>query len=62
VFDVFSSDHAGYRYDDPEGKMKHGPNAPFKKVANGVPASKCGPRSFFEGVGKGRIDLPKFVA
>jgi hypothetical protein len=24
VFDVFSSDHAGYRYDDPEGKMKHG--------------------------------------
>ena len=37
VFDVFSSDHAGYRYDDPEGKMKHGRNAPFKKVANGVP-------------------------
>ena len=31
VFDVFSSDHAGYRYDDPEGKMKHGRNAPFKK-------------------------------
>ena len=31
VFDVFSSDHAGYRYDDPEGKMKHGRNAPFKE-------------------------------
>ena len=37
VFEVFSSDHAAYRYDDPEGKMKHGRNAPFKKVPNGVP-------------------------
>jgi dihydropyrimidinase len=63
VFDVFSSDHAGYRYDDPEGKMKHGPNAPFKKVANGVPGLEVRTALLFsEGVGKGRIDLPKFVA
>jgi dihydropyrimidinase len=63
VFDVFSSDHAPYRYDDPEGKMKHGRNAPFKKVANGVPGLEVRTALLFsEGVGKGRIDLPKFVA
>ena len=63
VFDVFSSDHAGYRYNDLEGKMKHGRNAPFKKVANGVPGLEVRtPLLFSEGVGKGRIDLPKFVA
>jgi len=63
VFDVFSSDHAGYRYNDSEGKMKHGRNAPFKKVANGVPGLEVRTALLFsEGVGKGRIDLPKFVA
>jgi dihydropyrimidinase len=63
VFDVFSSDHAGYRYDDPEGKMKHGRNAPFKKVANGVPGLEVRTALLFsEGVGKERIDLPRFVA
>ena len=63
VFEVFSSDHAGYRYDDPEGKMKHGRNAPFKKVANGVPGLELRMALLFsEGVGKGRIDLPRFVA
>jgi len=63
VFEVFSSDHAPYRYDDPEGKMKHGRNAPFKKVANGVPGLEVRTALLFsEGVGKGRIDLPKFVA
>jgi dihydropyrimidinase len=63
VFEVFSSDHAGYRYDDPEGKMKHGRNAPFKKVANGVPGLELRMALLFsEGVGKGRIDLCRFVA
>ncbi|TMJ21548.1 MAG: dihydropyrimidinase, partial [Alphaproteobacteria bacterium] len=63
VFEVFSSDHAGYRFDDPEGKMKHGRNAPFKKVANGVPGLELRTALLFsEGVGKGRIDLPRFVA
>jgi dihydropyrimidinase len=63
VFDVFSSDHAGYRYNDSEGKMKHGRNAPFKKVANGVPGLEVRTALLFsEGVDKGRIDLPKFVA
>jgi dihydropyrimidinase len=63
VFEVFSSDHAGYRFDDPEGKMKHGRNAPFKKVANGVPGLEVRMALLFsEGVGKGRIDLSRFVA
>jgi dihydropyrimidinase len=63
VFEVFSSDHAGYRFDDTEGKMKHGRNAPFKKVANGVPGLELRTALLFsEGVGKGRIDLPRFVA
>jgi dihydropyrimidinase len=63
VFQVFSSDHAAYRYADPEGKMKHGRNAPFKKVANGVPGLEVRlPLLFSEGVGKGRIELTRFVA
>ncbi|HLI11961.1 MAG TPA: dihydropyrimidinase [Alphaproteobacteria bacterium] len=63
VFQVFSSDHAPYRYADPEGKMKHGKNAPFKKVANGVPGIEVRlPLLFSEGVGKGRIELTEFVA
>ena len=63
VFEVFSSDHAGYRYDDPEGKMKHGRNAPFKKVANGVPGLEVRTALLFsEGVGKGRHRSSAFVA
>jgi dihydropyrimidinase len=63
VFQVFSSDHAAYRYADPEGKMKHGPNAPFKKVPNGVPGIEVRlPLLFSEGVGKGRMELSQFVA
>lgn len=63
VFQVFSSDHAAYRYADPEGKMKHGRNAPFKKVPNGVPGLEVRlPLLFSEGVNKGRIELTHFVA
>lgn len=63
VFQVFSSDHAGYCYDGPEGKMKYGVNAPFKKVPNGVPGLEVRlPLLFSEGVNKGRINLGKFVA
>ena len=37
VFHVFSSDHAAFRFDHPEGKKRHGTEAPFRKVPNGVP-------------------------
>lgn len=63
VFDVFSSDHAPYRYADPAGKMAHGADAPFKKVANGVPGIELRlPLLFSAGVNGGRIDIHRFVA
>jgi dihydropyrimidinase len=63
VFEVFSSDHAPYRFDDPKGKKFHGANAHFKKVPNGVPGLEVRlPLLFSEGVLKGRLDLTSFVA
>ena len=62
TFEVFSSDHAPYRF-DASGKLAKGPNAAFKDIANGVPGIEVRlPLLFSEGVGKGRIDLNRFVA
>ena len=62
TFQVFHSDHAPYRFDG-TGKLHAGPNAPFKKLANGVPGIELRmPLLFSEGVGKGRISLNEFVA
>jgi len=62
TFQVFHSDHAPYRFDE-TGKLNAGPNAPFKKLANGVPGIELRmPLLFSEGVGKGRISLNEFVA
>lgn len=61
TFDVFSSDHAPYRMDE-TGKLSEGPNAPFHKIANGVPGLEVRmPLLFSEGVLGGRIDLHRFV-
>ncbi len=63
VFQVFSSDHAPFRYDDPKGKMARGKNASFKAVPNGIPGLETRlPLLFSEGVGKERIELTQFVA
>ena len=63
VFQVVSSDHAAFRFDDPEGKRRHGANAPFAKVPNGLPGVETRlPLLFSEGVNKGRIDIRTFVA
>jgi dihydropyrimidinase len=63
VFQVFSSDHAPYRFDDAAGKRKHGANAPFPKVPNGMPGLEVRmPLLFSEGVRTGRIGLERFVA
>ena len=35
TFQVFSSDHAPYRFDE-TGKLHAGPKPPFKNIANGV--------------------------
>lgn len=62
LFDIVSSDHAPYRFDT-DGKKLHGLNAPFRKVANGIPGLETrAPLLFSEGVGAGRISLERFVA
>lgn len=63
TFQIFSSDHAPFRYDDPKGKKVHGENASFVHVPNGIPGVETRmPLLFSEGVGKGRISLTRFVA
>ena len=62
TFQVFSSDHAPYRF-DVTGKLPKGDKTTFKDMANGVPGIELRvPLLFSEGVGKGRIDLNRFVA
>jgi dihydropyrimidinase len=62
TFQVFSSDHAPYRF-DASGKLPKGDKTNFKEVANGVPGIELRlPLLFSEGVGKGRLDLNQFVA
>ncbi len=63
VFDVFSSDHCPFRYDDSEGKKHPEGLKTFKYVPNGIPGVETSlPILFSEGVSKGRIDLQRFVA
>ncbi len=62
TFQVFSSDHAPYRF-DASGKLPHGDRTNFKDIANGVPGIELRlPLLFSEGVGQGRLDLNAFVA
>ena len=62
TFDVFSSDHAPTRFDDPKGKKFHGTDSSFRWIPNGVPGIETRmPLLFSEGVGKGIIDLERFV-
>ena len=62
TFSVVSSDHAPYRFDE-TGKLAHGPDATFKRIANGMPGLALRlPLLFSEGVGRGRITLNQFVA
>jgi dihydropyrimidinase len=62
TFQVFSSDHAPYRYDE-TGKLLKGDKTTFKDTANGVPGIELRvPLLFSEGVRKGRLDLNRFVA
>ncbi len=62
TFQVFSSDHAPYRFDE-SGKFHAGANPSFKNIANGVPGLETRlPLLFSEGVLKGRLTLNEFVA
>lgn len=62
LFDIFSSDHAPYRFDE-GGKLMYGRKVSFSKVANGIPGLETRSALLFsEGVMTGRIDLNRFVA
>ncbi|MBL8385506.1 MAG: dihydropyrimidinase [Burkholderiales bacterium] len=62
TFQVYSSDHAPYRYDE-TGKLPKGAATTFKDMANGVPGLELRlPLLFSEGVGRGRLSLQQFVA
>ena len=61
TFQVFSSDHAPYRFDE-TGKLFHGAKVPFNKIANGVPGIELRLPLLFQGVHDGRITLQQFVA
>ncbi len=62
TFQVFSSDHAPYRFDE-SGKLPKGEKTTFKDMANGVPGLELRlPLLFSEGVGKDRLTLNQFVA
>ena len=62
TFQVYSSDHAPYRFDD-TGKLNAGPTPDFPHVANGLPGIETRlPLLFSEGFMKGRITLNHFAA
>lgn len=59
---LWSSDHAPYRFDE-TGKLSAGPNPRFNQIANGMPGIELrAPLLYSEGVRKGRLTLPEFVA
>jgi len=63
LFDLFSSDHCPFRYEDERGKLNPRGRTHFKHVPNGIPGVELrAPILFSEGVVKGRIDLERFVA
>lgn len=63
TFQVFSSDHAPFKFDSDTGKKLRGKGASFVHVPNGIPGVETRlPLLFSEGVGKGRISLNQFVA
>jgi dihydropyrimidinase len=62
TFSVVSSDHAPYRF-DASGKLARGADAPFDRIANGMPGIALRlPLMFDAGVRAGRITLQQFVA
>ena len=61
TFQVYSSDHAPYRFDD-TGKLNAGHKPDFRKIANGLPGIEMRlPLLFSEGFMQGRISLNHFV-
>lgn len=62
LFTVFSSDHAPFRYDAPEGKKPGGREVAFNHIPNGIPGLETRmPLLYSEGVLGGRITVNRFV-
>ena len=62
TFSIFSSDHAPFRFDDPQGKKLPGADTSFRNIPNGVPGIETRMALLFsEGVNKARISLNRFV-
>lgn len=62
LFSVFSSDHAPFNYDSPEGKKPDGKEQPFRHIPNGIPGIETRMALLYsEGVLMGRLSLNKFV-
>lgn len=62
LFTVFSSDHAPFRYDAPEGKKPGGAEVAFRHIPNGIPGIETRlPLLYSEGVLAGRMTLNRFV-
>ena len=62
LFTLFSSDHAPFNYDAPEGKKPGGEEVTFRHIPNGIPGLETRmPLLYSEGVLGGRITLNRFV-
>ena len=62
LFTVFSSDHAPFRFDAPEGKKPGGEEVAFRHIPNGIPGIETRMALLYsEGVLGGRITLEQFV-
>jgi dihydropyrimidinase len=62
LFSVFSSDHAPFRFEAPEGKKPGGREVAFRHIPNGIPGIETRlPLLYSEGVLGGRISAHKFV-
>ncbi|MGE8319484.1 MAG: dihydropyrimidinase [Comamonas sp.] len=62
LFTVFSSDHAPFNFDAPEGKKPNGEEVAFKHIPNGIPGLETRmPLLYTHGVLQGRLTLNRFV-
>lgn len=62
TLDIISSDHCGYSFEGTEGKQRHGNDAPFRDIPNGIPGLAIRlPLLFSEGVSRGRLTPNEFV-
>jgi dihydropyrimidinase len=62
LFTVFSSDHAPFKYDAPEGKKPNGKEVAFRHIPNGIPGLETRLALLWsEGVLAGRMTANRFV-